>query len=137
MAGVREYKKICAVVQATYQSDLFPGKSMTKIAGKTVLEHIVSRIKKVKSVSEIILATSDTSPDDSLVEEAKRLNIKIFRGSTSDVLNRLCGAVQRFNGETILKVNGNYPLFDPYLANDPVNKHLKGGFESNYTIMNI
>lgn len=130
--GKATNKKICAVIQATYKSDLFPGKSVVKIAGRTVLEHIVSRVKKVKGISDIILATSETPENDTLVEEAKRLNIKVFRGSETDVIARLCGAVEYFHGETILKINGNYPLFDPFLANDLIYEHINGEFEFSF-----
>ncbi len=131
MAG-KTRKKVCAVIQAMHKSNLFPGKSMVKIAGKTVLEHIVSRVRAVKYVSEIILASTDNPNDDPLVREAERLNIKSFRGSESDVISRLCGAVQHFQGKTILKISGNYPLFDPLLANDLIGNHLDGGFEFSY-----
>ena len=122
-------EQVSVVIQATHNSMIFPGKSMVKIAGKTVLEHIVARIKKVKLVSEIILATSDTQEDNILVNEALRLHIKVARGSKSDVVSRLCKAVADAAGKTIVKVNGNCPLFDPFLANDLINEHLNGDFE--------
>lgn len=125
-------KKVCAVIQATYTSNLFPGKSMVKISGKTVLEHIVFRIRQVNSVSEIILATSNTKLDDPLVSEAKRLGINVFRGSEQDVVSRLSEAVKHFHGNTILKVNGNYPLFDPMLANTMIEAHINGDFDFSY-----
>lgn len=124
--------EVCAVIQATYKSGLYPGKSITQIAGKTVLGHIVARIKQVKRVSDIILATSDTPADDAIADEARNLGIKVFRGSQVDVLSRLCGAVEHFDGETILKVNGNYPLFDPYLASDLIEEHINGRYDFSY-----
>lgn len=123
---------VSVLIQATYRSQLFPGKSMVNIAGKTVLEHIVARAKEVKNVSEIVLATSNAAHDDPLAKEAARLNIKVFRGSETDVIARLCGAVEHYDGETILKINGNYPLFDPFLANRLILEHINGGFEFSF-----
>lgn len=125
-------ESICAVIQATYNSNVFPGKSMVIIAGKTVLEHIVERIRKVKSVSDIILSTSTIKADDLLVNEALRLNIKVLRGDEIDVVSRLCDAVENIPCETIVKVNGNCPLFDSYLANDLISLHIKGDYDFSY-----
>lgn len=125
-------KKVCAVIQATYASNLFPGKSMVKISGKTVLEHIVFRIRQVNIVSEIILATSNSKLDDPLVFEAGRLGINVFRGSEQDVLSRLSEAARQVCGDTVLKVNGNYPLFDPALASALIEAHLKNGYDFSY-----
>lgn len=124
--------QICAVVQATYASNVFPGKSMVNIAGKTVLEHIVFRLRQISFVSEIILATSNSKPDDPLVFEAERLGLKVFRGSEHDVLSRLSEAAEQVCGDTVLKVNGNYPLFDPELARALIDAHLKGGYDFSY-----
>ena len=121
-----------AVIQATYNSNVFPGKSMVNVADKTVLEHIVRRIGKVKSVTDIILSTSTIKEDDLLVNEALRLNIQVLRGDEIDVVSRLCDAVKNIPCETIVKVNGNCPLFDPYLANDLIISHIKGDYDFSY-----
>lgn len=123
---------VYAIIQATYTSNVFPGKSMVVIAGETVLEHIVKRIKKVKYVLGIILTTTNIPEDDPLVEEAKRLAIGVFRGCETDLISRLSETVRHLDGETILKINGNYPLFDPDLANLLIEEHFRGGFEFSY-----
>jgi radical SAM protein with 4Fe4S-binding SPASM domain len=125
-------KMVCALIQATHLSDIFPGKSMVTVAGKTVLRNIVERIRKTESISEIILATSNLPIDDKLAREAKSLEVKVFRGSELDVIQRLALAVKIFPGETIVKINGNYPLFDPFLADILIKEHIKEGFEFSY-----
>ena len=122
----------CAVIQAAFHSLIFPGKSMVRIAGKTVLQYIAGRIRQVKLASDIILATSTLSDDDALAAEAERLNIKVCRGSEADVVPRLCRAAELSNQEVLLKVNGNYPLFDPYLADNLIKEHFQGGFDYSY-----
>ncbi len=125
-------KNICAVIQATYKSYSYPGRSIVIIEGKTILAHIVSRIRKIKSVSDIVLATSNDPTDVPLAEEAQKLNIRVVRGHAKDVVSRLCKAVKEFEGDTILKVNGHYPLIDPYLAEELIEEHIRGGYEYSY-----
>lgn len=123
---------IPAIIQATYPSALFPGKSLAEVAGKTVLEHIVERLGNAELVGEIILATSTLDVDDTLALEAERLKIRVYRGSELDVVGRLCGAAKKLNEETVLKVNGNYPLLDPILADELIREHIDGDFDYSY-----
>lgn len=106
---------------------------MVKITGKTIIEHIIERIRQVAYVSDIILATTTDTEDDALVDETQRLGIRVYRGSKNDVVGRLWEAVDSSQSETILKVNGNYPLFDPYVANDLVNAHFQGDYDLSYS----
>ena len=41
---------------------------------------MVSRVKKAKQISEIIIATSENTGDDILCDEARKLGVSIFRG---------------------------------------------------------
>lgn len=123
---------IPAIIQATSPSALFPGKSLVEVAGKTVLEHIVERLGNAECVGDIILATSTLDADDTLAAEAKRLKIKVYRGSDADVISRLCGAAETVDEETVLKVNGNYPLVDTFLADELIKEHMAGGFDYSY-----
>jgi len=125
-------KAISAIIQARYSSYLFPGRSMVQVANKTIIDHIVFRIRQINNIKDIILATTDDPEDDALVTEARRLGILIYRGSKQDVIARLLGAASMCNLETFLKVNGNYPLFDPYLAKDMISEHIRGGFHFSY-----
>ena len=78
--------KIVATIEARMTSSRLPGKVMLLAAGKTMLEHLVNRLKQVKSIDEIVLATTTNTDDDCLIEEAIRLGIRSFRGSEEDVI---------------------------------------------------
>ena len=52
----------------------------------------------------MVLATSDRSIDDPLVELANCLGIEVFRGSESDVLGRFAAAAEHYHAETVLRI---------------------------------
>ena len=51
--------KVTGIIPARFGSTRFPGKPLTLIAGKPLIQHVVERCQKAKSLSEIIVATDD------------------------------------------------------------------------------
>ena len=51
--------KIVGVIPARYASTRFPGKPLALIAGKPLIQHVVERCRKAKSLSDLIVATDD------------------------------------------------------------------------------
>ncbi|HDN97915.1 MAG TPA: 3-deoxy-manno-octulosonate cytidylyltransferase [bacterium] len=52
-------ERIVCVIPARYGSERLPGKVLYEIKGKTVLQHVYERAKKIKYFSKIIIATDD------------------------------------------------------------------------------
>lgn len=82
-------------------------------AGKTMLEHLVNRLKSVNSIDQIVLATTVNTTDEVLVSEAKRLRIDCFRGSEDNVMERVIGAASSVDADTIVEITGDCPIIDP------------------------
>src|SRR6185369_7028110 len=73
-------QKVVAIVQARMGSERFPGKMMAPLAGRPLLEWILQRVKKARSVSEVVLVTSTDSANDSLESIASDLGVRTIRG---------------------------------------------------------
>ena len=52
--------KTIGIIPARYGSTRFPGKPLARIAGKTLLQHVVERCQRAQSLTEVIVATDDT-----------------------------------------------------------------------------
>lgn len=75
---------------------------------KSTIEFLISRIKKqIKTDCEIILCTTKNAEDDKLIEIANKLNIKSFRGSEKDKLQRWYDACKKYNVKNIVTVDGD------------------------------
>ena len=64
---------ILAIVQARMGSTRLPGKVLKQINGKPLIEILLHRLSLTKRIDKIILATSNNSMNNGLVEIAKRL----------------------------------------------------------------
>lgn len=104
--------KYGAIIEARMTSSRLPGKVMYKINGRTMIEHLVSRLKKVKKIEKIVLATTKNKTDLVLVNLAKKLNIHSFRGSENNVLERVVGAIKRYKIENVINITSDCPILD-------------------------
>lgn len=62
--------KIAAIIQARMGSTRLSGKVMKELKGKTVLSHVIERVKQSKFIEEIIIATTIHKRDDIIEKEA-------------------------------------------------------------------
>lgn len=86
------------------KSERLPGKSLLKINGKTITEHIIRRLEKS---GRVVLCTSTNILDDALIDVAKKCNIEAFRGSESDKLLRYRDCARKFRINHIVIVDGD------------------------------
>lgn len=104
--------KVVCLVQARVGSTRLPGKILKEICGKTILHHEIDRLKKCKEIDEIVIATTDKEDDDKIVNEAKKLSVKYFRGSENDVLSRFYYAAKENSADIVVRVTSDCPCID-------------------------
>lgn len=104
--------RVVCIIQARIGSTRLPGKILKKICGKTILEHDIDRLKRVKNIDKLVIATTTLEKDNVVVEEAKRLGVKCFRGSEDDVLSRYYYAAKENNADVVVRVTSDCPLID-------------------------
>lgn len=137
--------KTLAIIQARMGSERLPGKIFMDLAGKSLIWHIVERLKRVKNLDGIAIATSNKVADNKIEEFASAQNLSCFRGSEEDVLERFIGAAEKFGAENIIRITADAALIDPeqiekmiekgtresldYVFYDPNLDHVYEGFE--------
>ncbi|MDU5079763.1 glycosyltransferase family protein [uncultured Tissierella sp.] len=110
--------KTVAIIQARMGSTRLSGKVMKKILDKTVLEHVVTRVKQAKKIDEIVIATTIKEEDNQIVDEVKRLGVKFFRGSEEDVLSRYYYAAKENEADVVVRITSDCPLIDPKIVDE-------------------
>lgn len=118
--------KINAIVQARMGSTRLPGKVMKVIEDKPLIGHIFDRLKKVKDIEKIFLATTVDSRNNSLVEYAMAERVEVYRHKEeNDIIGRLYNILCLDNAIAFLKVNGDCPLIDPNIIIEGIAKYKK------------
>lgn len=116
--------KVVCIMQARTGSTRLPGKVLKKICGKTVLEHDIYRLRKIKNIDEIIIATTDKEHDNAIINEALRLGVKYFRGSEEDVLERYYYAAKEYSADVVVRVTSDCPLIDSEVSENIIQYYL-------------
>ena len=89
---------------------------MKKIINKPSILFIFERLKISKMINKIILATSDHPDNDPMCEYVRGLEIDVFRGSETDVLERFYLAARSYKPEYVVRLTGDCPLVDPQIC---------------------
>jgi len=116
--------KIVATIEARMTSTRLPGKVLLEANGKPMLAHLISRLRIVPSVKEIILATTVNKADEPLAEFARRAGVAFFRGSEDDVMGRVVGAAESASADIIVEITGDCPIIDPAIIEQAIQMFL-------------
>lgn len=104
---------IGAVIQARTGSSRLPNKILRPLCGKTVLEQFLLRVQRIRNIQAIVVATTDQTRDDPVVDIARNMGLAWFRGSEQDVLDRFVQAARAYDIDVIVRVTPDDPLMDP------------------------
>ena len=99
------------------------------IEGKSLLGHLVKRIKASRYVNDIVIATTTNERDNAIVEFAKAENLKFYCGSEDDVLDRFYQASVLYGLETIVRVTPDCPMLDPDVMDIVISKFSEGNYD--------
>ncbi len=105
-------------MQARTGSTRLPNKVMRTLCGIPMLSHCIARLKRVGTV---IVATSERTTDDPIMDLANREKVLCFRGAESDVLDRYYQAAKKFHLDYVIRATGDNPVVDPSEAQRVVN----------------
>ena len=117
--------KIAAIVEARMSSSRLPGKVLLKANNKPMLEHLIDRLKSIKLIESIIIATTLNPSDDIICDLAKKNKIFYFRGSENNVLERVVKASNYYDPKIIVQITGDCPIIDPNIVDQIVMIYLE------------
>jgi spore coat polysaccharide biosynthesis protein SpsF len=110
--------KIIATIEARLGSKRLPEKLLLKLGKKTVFEFLINRLKRIKKIDKIVLATTKKLEDKKLIRLAKKNKINFYRGDEDNVLKRVYEAAKKNHADAILQVSGDSPFTDFKLASE-------------------
>lgn len=102
-------------------SSRLPGKVLMPACGKPMLELLVERLRQVRQLDGIVLATTVNAADDAIQDLSEKIGVSCFRGSEEDVLSRVFGAARSMEADIIVEITGDCPLIDPEITSQIIN----------------
>jgi spore coat polysaccharide biosynthesis protein SpsF len=105
--------KTVATIEARMLSTRLPGKVLMEVCGQPMLARMVERVRRARSLDDIVIATSEHPSCDPIASLALEIGVRCFRGSEEDVLDRVLKAAASVAADTIVELTGDCPLIDP------------------------
>jgi spore coat polysaccharide biosynthesis protein SpsF (cytidylyltransferase family) len=94
-----------------------------------MLEIMVNRVRLARGIKKIVVATTINPLDNEIEEECKRIGVDVFRGSESNVLERVTTAGRNNDAAALVVLTGDCPLIDPKLIETCIERFLQGGLD--------
>lgn len=107
---------VVAITQARMTSSRLSGKILMEVEGRSLLEYHLSRLAYARHIDDIYVATTVNAADDPVVDLCKSMNIKYFRGSEDNVLERYVLCARQAGAGTVIRLTSDCPLIDPGLV---------------------
>ena len=121
---------IGCIIQARMNSTRLPGKVLMNIDEKfPALFYTVEQLKNSKLLEKIIIATSSNQEDNDIEKFCRKYNIKCFRGSLENVLDRYYQCAKEFGITTIVRIPADKPLIDPEIVDEVIQKFKENSFD--------
>lgn len=108
-------------------STRLPGKVLADLAGKPLLERMISRLRQSVRLANIVVATTTNKTDDPVVDCAKRLGVEVFRGDETDVLGRIHSAAKSVHADPIVRLTADCPMADPAIIDAALDLFIQSG----------
>lgn len=122
-----------AIIQARMGSTRLPSKVLMPLSGKTVLEHVVTRVRESKFINEVVVATTVDKQDLEIISFCSSNGIRVFVGSETDVLDRYYQAARLFKPANVVRITSDCPMIDPEIIDQIGARHVseKADYTSN------
>jgi len=112
-------------------STRLPGKVFREIKGEPMVMHQIARIRQMRNLAQVVVATSLESSDDELAEYLAAHGVAVFRGPLNDVAARFIGAMDEHPADVVVRLTADCPLIDPSVIDAVVDRHIETG--ADYT----
>ncbi|MCK4349121.1 MAG: glycosyltransferase family protein, partial [Thermoplasmatales archaeon] len=97
-----------------------------------MLWHIINRVKRVKLIDKIVVATTINEEDKEIIELAIAEQIEGFAGSEEDVLDRYYQVAKKCKVDIIVRITSDNPLIDPEIIDKIIKFYLDNEDDLDY-----
>ena len=106
--GNAQAMKIVAIIPTRWGSTRFPGKALTPICGRPMIQRIWDRAMAAKEIDSVIIATDDQRIADAV--QAFGGTVEMTRDNHDSGSDRIAEVAERIDADAIINVQGDEPL---------------------------
>jgi 3-deoxy-manno-octulosonate cytidylyltransferase (CMP-KDO synthetase) len=107
---------VITIIPARYASTRFPGKALTLIGGKPMIVRVLERVRGVRGVSRVLVATDDARIADAV--RAAGGEAVMTRSDHASGTERIAEVAESHIAPLYMNVQGDEPLMEPTALED-------------------
>lgn len=110
-----ERLRIVCIVQQRMGSTRLPGKALLPLAGKSLTQNLLERVKRATKLDEVVLAVPGTPENECLWQVAHDADCQFYwyRGDENDLVGRYLACAESFGADIICRIPGDNPCVQP------------------------
>lgn len=107
--------RVLGVIPARWDSTRFPGKSLTPICGRPLIQWVIEKASAAPALDKVIVATDDRR----IAAAASACGVEAImtRADHQSGTDRVAEAASGYTAEVIVNIQGDEPTIDPVLIN--------------------
>ncbi|MFQ5801282.1 MAG: 3-deoxy-manno-octulosonate cytidylyltransferase [Candidatus Methylomirabilales bacterium] len=110
--------KAVGVIPARYASSRFPGKPLTDLLGRPLIQHVYERARKSKTLERVVVATDDLRIRDVVASFGGEVHLTgVGHPSGTD---RVAEVAASLSCELVVNIQGDEPLIEPAMIDEAV-----------------
>ena len=118
MAGNRvgsDTMKTVCIVQSRMGSTRLKGKALLPLAGKSLTQNLLERVKRATKLDAVVLAVPATPENECLWQVAHDAGCEFYwyKGDENDLVGRYLACAKSFDADIIVRVPGDNPCVEP------------------------
>lgn len=121
--------KFDIILQCRTKSKRLPNKIFYKIGKSTILEILISNLKKINQANKIIIAVSFNDDLKKFRKIAKKNNVDLFVNTKgineNDVLSRFYNCSKKYKSENIIRITPDCPFINIEMVKNMINFYKK------------
>lgn len=129
-------RTVC-IVQQRMASTRLPGKALLPLAGKSLTQNLLERVKRATKLDAVVLAVPATPENECLWQVAHDAGCEFYwySGEEHDLVGRYLAAAKCFNADIIVRVPGDNPCVEYNAIDAAIDEYLRVpySFYSNTT----
>lgn len=118
-------RSVTVVIPARFGSSRFPGKPLTPINGKPMIQHVYEQAAACKLVSNVLVATDDDRIKQAVEQFGGRV-VKVT-GDYRTGTDRVASVARMFAGDLFINLQGDEIPLNPQLLDNLINPFVESG----------
>jgi len=102
--------KVAATLACRAESSRLYGKPMQLVGDRPIIQHLIDRLRQVKSIDAIVLAITEGPSAALFIDYAQRQGLPYVLGPEKDVLQRLILAADHVKADIVVRVTPDNPF---------------------------